>query len=115
MVIALSAFALLSATAVVGAMIGLKTIKSEPSPALMSFLHFMLAGVGATLLAEIAFRAGADGALKIALYVFAAAAAGGFVLLSFRMMETYPPTFLVIGHALAGVGGLGVLAVAALA
>ncbi|MBI1393991.1 MAG: hypothetical protein GC152_14740 [Alphaproteobacteria bacterium] len=105
------AFLLLACAIATGGWMSLRVLKKAGAPGSVALAHFMFAGIGIAV-AVAAIAAGDE--RRLALIAFAAAALGGGVLLGFRLMEEWPPAFVVIGHGLAGVAAVGLLLYAAL-
>ena len=82
--------------------------KTAPRPVLAA-LHGLFAATGLVVLLLAAIKVGFGGTTGLALGLLAAAALGGFALLSFHMRGTALPSGLIVGHGLLAVAGFAVL------
>jgi len=79
--------------------------KSTPPLAVLAVLHGGFAASGLIVLLLALLKVGMHGAPGLALGFLAAAALGGFALLSFHVRGRALPSGLLVGHALLAVAG----------
>ena len=87
---------------------------TSPPKTALAVLHGLFAASGLVVLLLALIKAGFGGKPGIAFGLLAAAALGGFVLLSSHVKQQRLPSGLVVGHALLAVAGFIVLCLAQL-
>jgi hypothetical protein len=93
-----------------GAVMAADIFKGRSPANVIVVLHGLLAATGLGLLTWMWLRGAATSTLPLGLGVLVVAALGGFFLLSFPLRGKPSPRAVVVIHALAAVGGVGVLA-----
>jgi len=94
-------------------MAGIRFVGDRPPPAPLAMLHGFLAAAAVTLLLYAAATVGLPKMALVALVLFLAAAGGGAILnLNYHWKQLPLPKGLIIGHAIAAVGGFVLLLVA---
>ena len=94
-------------------MAGIRFVGDRPPPASLAMLHGFLAAAAVTLLLYAAATVGLPKMALVALVLFLAAAGGGAILnLNYHWKQLPLPKGLIIGHAIAAVGGFVLLLVA---
>ena len=88
---------------------------TSPPKTVLAVLHGLFAASGLVVLLLALINAGFGGKPGLAFGLLAAAALGGFVLLSSHVKQKSLPSGLVVGHALLAVAGFVVLCLAQLA
>lgn len=106
----ITAIVLFLIAAVGGAVMAAAIFQGRMPPAAIAVLHGVLGATGLGLLAWLWLQGGAAETLAIGLGILVVAALGGFYLLSFHLRGKAHPQAVVVIHALAAVGGVGVLA-----
>ncbi len=91
-------------------MAGIRFVGDRPPPASLAMLHGFLAAAAITLLLYAAATVGLPKMALVALVLFLAAAGGGAILnLNYHWKQLPLPKGLIIGHAIAAVGGFVLL------
>ncbi len=83
--------------------------KATPPLPVLAVLHGGFAASGLVVLLLALIRIGMHGAPALALGLLAAAALGGFALLSFHVRGRALPSGLVVGHAVLAVAGFATM------
>lgn len=96
--VALALYAMASAG---GGIMAARALYDQPSPMIMSVLHFTFAACGSIVLAYYTFTNEVSDRFLIALAFFGLTAIGGIYMGSFRFRDKYPPKFIVWGHSAA--------------
>jgi len=104
--LALALYAMASAG---GGIMAARTLYDQPSPMMMSILHFSFAACGSVVLAYYIFTNEVNDRFLVALALFGLTALGGIYMGSFRFRDRYPPKFLVWGHSVAATVSIVVL------
>lgn len=97
-VLALALYAVASAG---GGIMAARLLYEEPSPMIMSILHFTFAASASIVLAYYIFTNEVGERFPIALALFGVTALGGIYMGSFKFRDRYPPKWLVWGHSVA--------------
>lgn len=95
------ALALYAVASAGGGIMAARTISKQPSPILMSILHFTFAASASVVLGFYIFTNEVSSRFLIALALFGVTALGGLYMGSFRFKDRYPPQWLVWGHSIA--------------
>jgi hypothetical protein len=105
--------ALFAVAAVAGLIMAIMHFRgTSPPKTALAVLHGLFAASGLVVLLLALIKAGFGGKPGIAFGLLAAAALGGFVLLSSHVKQKRLPSGLVVGHALLAVAGFVTLLLA---
>lgn len=100
MTLSFLALALYAVASAGGGIMAARVLYEQPSPMIMSVLHFTFAASASIVLGFYIFTNEVGERFIIALALFGVTAIGGIYMGSFRFKDIYPPKWIVWGHSI---------------